>query len=118
MSVFAETRGALRPPLQVELAAAALRRIQLRPVNGGQPRAARVLLAEGSAGSPSPAPVGPISVLSKVQPIPVDTLNHTAQCLSFTTERLTVVQGRCFKGLPHYFGDNKVGSAKIRTVPH
>ena len=95
--------------LRVELAEAALRRIQPRHPSGGHPRAARVLLSEGSPTPPTPAPVGPLPSAS--QPIPphpaVSLPDHTAQCLQLTTERLTAVQGRGFTGPPHYFGDNE-----------
>ena len=94
--------------LRVELAEAALRRIQPRP-SGGNPRAARVLLSEGSSGSPTlPAQAPVCSTFSP--PIPpqpaVNLPDHTAQCLQLTTERLSAVQGRGFNGPPHYFGDN------------
>ena len=96
--------------LRVELAEAALRRIQPRPPPGGHPRAARVLLSDGSSGSPTlptPAPVGPLPP-PPIPPHPTASLpDHTAQCLQLTTERLTAMQGRGFKGPPHYFGDNE-----------
>jgi len=105
--------------LRVELAEAALRRIQPRPAPGGQARAtpaARVLLSEGSTGPPSPPPPGLVNASPMLPPlVPIDPPEHTAHCLRLTTERLTAVQGRGFKGPPHYFGDNEDTKRKTQN---
>jgi len=93
--------------LRVELAEAALHRIQPRRPSGQQARPAHVLLTSGtpSGSPPPPLPATPAPIPPPPQTAPSAVGADMAEC-RILTERLTELGGRGFKGPPHYFGDN------------
>jgi len=93
--------------LRVDLAEAALHRIQPRRPSGQQTRPARVLLTNGTqpGSPPSPPSATPAPIPPPPPTIPAPGGADTAEC-RILTERLAELGGRGFKGPPHYFGDN------------
>jgi hypothetical protein len=111
--------------LRVELTEAFLQRI-ICPGSGGQrDRPARVLRTAGLSAEiaepPSPAvdpgpALAPVTAQAASGPAPHATPAATAAECLVLTERLDAIQGKGFKGPPHYFGNNTDQDKKKRNM--